>query len=257
MAVEFWTGVLVVGLAAAAVAGDLRDEGFVPLFNGKDLTGWEGDADLWSVEDGALTGQFREGQKPPFNKFLIWRGGTPKNFELRMLICQTGNNSGIQYRSREMTQVGPFSVGGYQCDVHPHPPYNAQLYEERGRGIIALRGQKILVDEKGDKWIIGTTGPVEPIKNDEWHEFTVIAQGNHLIHKIDGKVATEIFDHEAAKRSLEGIIAIQLHVGPPMKVQAKEIWLKTLPDGGLLSPADTPLPPDAKKVEPPKPPAKK
>ena len=257
MRLSFWTGVFAAVFAAAIFAGDLREEGFTPLFNGKDLTGWEGDPDLWSVEDGAITGQTREGQKLPYNKFLIWRGGTLKNFELRMMIWQAGNNSGIQYRSREMKQVGPFSVGGYQCDVHPNPPYNGQLYEERGRGIVAFRGQKIIIDERGDKWIVGSTGPVAPIKNDEWHEFTVIAQGNHLIHKIDGQTAVEVFDHEAAKRSLEGILAIQLHGGPPMKVQAKEIWLKALPEGGLLSPAETPIPPDAKKVEPPKPSPKK
>ena len=109
----FWTGVFITVLAAAALAGDLSQEGFTPLFNGKDLTGWEGDPDLWSVEDGAITGQTREGQKLPYNKFLIWRGGTLKNFELRMMIWQKGNNSGIQYRSHEMKQVGPFSVGGY------------------------------------------------------------------------------------------------------------------------------------------------
>jgi hypothetical protein len=242
---------------AAGVAGAADDEGFVSLFNGRDLTGWEGDASLWTVEDGAITGQTREGQDPPFNKFLIWRGGAPKNFELRLRIWQKGNNSGIQYRSRELKEVGPFSVGGYQCDVHPNPPYNGMLYEERGRGIVAMRGQKILLDEKGGKWIIGSTGPVEEVKNDEWHEFTVIARGNHLIHKIDGKTALEVIDHDPQKRALEGIIALQVHRGPPMKVRVKDVRLKTLPDGGLLSPADTPLPPGAKKVEPPKPPAKK
>jgi hypothetical protein len=224
------------------------ETGFVSLFNGKDLSGWDGEPEYWSVEDGTITGQFREGQKLPFNKFLIWRGGILRNFELRMLVWQKGNNSGIQYRSRETKEVGPYSVGGYQCDVHPNPPYNGQLYEERGRGIVALRGQKILMDADGGKWVIGSTGPVEPIANDEWHEFTVIARGNHLIHQIDGEVAMEVIDHDPQKRSLEGILAIQLHGGPPMKVQVKDIRLKVLPEGGILSPADTPLPPDAKKA---------
>jgi hypothetical protein len=218
---------------------------FVSLFNGRDLTGWDGDADLWRVQDGAITGELREGQKLPFNKFLIWRGGEPRNFELHMSFWQAGNNSGIQYRSRELTDVGPFSVGGYQCDVHPNPPYNAQLYDERGRGIVAMRGQKVLLDEHGDKWLIGTTGPVEPIRNDEWHVFTVIAQGNRLIHNIDGQLAIEVIDHDAERRALAGILAIQLHGGPPMKVQVRDVWLKVLPDGGLLTPADTPLPPAA------------
>ena len=237
------TGPFVTTLDEAAAA-----EGFVSLFNGQDLTGWDGDADLWCVEDGAITGQLAEGQKLPFNKFLIWRGGEPRNFELRMSFWQDGNNSGIQYRSRELAEVGPFSVGGYQCDVHPNPPYNAQLYEERGRGIVALRGQRIILAEDGSRWLIGTTGPVEEVRNDEWHEFTVIARGNHLVHKLDGELAMELFDHDPEKRALEGILGIQLHGGPPMKVQVKDVWLKILPDGGLLSPADTPLPPDAAKL---------
>ena len=228
---------------------DATEEGFVSLFNGQDLTGWDGDADLWCVEDGAITGQFGEGTKLPFNQFLIWRGGEPKNFELHMSFWQDGNNSGIQYRSQERTEVGPFSMSGYQCDVHPNPPYNAQLYEERGRGIVALRGQKVLLTENSEKWLIGTTGPVEPIPNDEWHEFTVIARGNHLIHELDGELAMELYDHDPEKRSLEGLLGIQLHAGPPMKVQVKDVWLKVLPDGGVLTPAEAPLPPDAEKLD--------
>ena len=232
----------------AGASANLEAEGFVSLFNGKDLTGWEGDADLWSVEDGAITGQFGEGADLPHNKFLIWRGGKPKNFELRMTFWQDGNNSGIQYRSHELPDVGAFSMGGYQCDVHPNPPYNAQLYEERGRGIVALRGQKVLLTETSEKFLLGEIGPVEEVRNDEWHEFIVIANGNHLIHKLDGELAAEIIDHDPEKRALEGLIGIQLHRGPAMKVQVKDAWLKELPDGGILSPDETPLPPDAEKL---------
>jgi len=250
MGTAFRAVLLVMAVTASALAAGLRKQGFVPLFNGTDLTGWEGDADLWSVEDGAITGRTVEGKDLPFNKFLIWRGGTVKNFELRLKIRQTGNNSGIQYRARERTEVGPFSVSGYQCDVHPNPPFNAQLYEERGRGIVAKRGEKIVIDEKGDKWLVGSTGPVVKISNDEWHEFTVIAKGNHLVHKIDGQLAVEVTDHQEAKRSLEGILAIQLHRGPPMTVQVKDIWLKALPETALVP--VTPIPPTATKVLPPK-----
>jgi hypothetical protein len=103
------------------------------------------------------------------------------------------------------------------------------------------------MDQNGGKWLVGTT-PLEPIDYAGWHEFTVVAQGNRLIHKIDGKLAAEILDHDPQKRAMEGILAIQLHAGPPMKVQVKDIWLKTLPDGGILTPDQTPLPPDAKKL---------
>ncbi|MCX7825249.1 MAG: DUF1080 domain-containing protein [Verrucomicrobiae bacterium] len=251
----FWSGVAVAAMAAAMIVR-ADDAGFVSLFNGKDLSGWEGEPDYWSVEDGVIVGRTTVEKKVPFNKFIIWRGGTVKNFELRVVLKQAGNNSGIQYRSRELKEVGPFSVGGYQCDVHPSPAYNGMLYEERGRGIVCQNGQKVIVDDKGNKWIVSETAPVEA-KNDEWHEFTIIAQGNHLIHKIDGKTVMELYDHDAAKRALEGILAIQLHGGPPMTVQVKSVRLKTLPDGGLVSLADTPIPGNAKKVEPPKPRAKK
>lgn len=251
---------LVAGFNASAADNELTDQekadGYVLLFNGKDLTGWEGESDFWSVQDGMIIGKTTAEKKVPFNKFVIWRGGTVKNFELRVVLKQAGNNSGIQYRSRELKEVGPFSVGGYQCDIHPSPAYNGMLYEERGRGIVCQNGQKVIVDDKGGKWIVSSTAPVE-CKNDEWHEFTLIAQGNHLIHKIDGKTTMELYDHDTAKRALEGILAIQLHGGPPMTVQVKNIRLKTLPEGGMVSLADMPVPPDAKKVEPPKPRAKK
>jgi len=240
---------LLAACTAPTFGGAAEEAGFVSLFNGKDLSGWEGESEFWSVEDGAITGRTREGRTLEYNRFIIWRGGTLKNFELRLLMWQKGNNSGIQYRSRELKEVGPFSVGGYQCDVHPKPTYNGQLYEERGRGIIAERGQKILMDEHGGKWLVGSTGPVEEIRNDEWHEFTIIAQGNHIVHKIDGKTAVEVWDHDTSRRALEGILALQVHGGPPMKVQVKDIRLKVLPDGGILSPADTPLPADAKRLE--------
>ncbi|MDA1140948.1 MAG: DUF1080 domain-containing protein [Planctomycetota bacterium] len=222
--------------------------GFVSLFNGEDLSGWDGDEGLWSVEDGAIVGQFGEGEKLPYNKFLIWRGGEPKNFELHMTFWQDGNNSGIQYRSRELPEVGPFSMGGYQCDVHPNPPYNCQLYEERGRGIVAYRGQDVLLAENGDKFLIADRGKVKEVRNNEWHKFSVVANGNHLIQKLDDVVACEIYDHNPEKRSLKGLIGIQLHGGPPMIVKTKDIWLKVLPDGGILSPEETPLPIAATKM---------
>src|SRR5205807_7224309 len=120
-----------ISVVFATLAGSAQDEGFRPLFNGKDLAGWEGDPALWSVQDGAITGTTTDEARLPYNKFLIWRGGTLKNFELRAKVRQKGNNSGIQYRSQELKEVGPWSVGGYQCDIHPVAANNAMLYDER------------------------------------------------------------------------------------------------------------------------------
>ena len=109
----------------------VAEDGSKPLFNGKDLTGWDGNPELWSVEDGALTGKTKGPESLTYNQFLIWRGGVLKNFELRAKIKQAGNNTGIQYRSREFPEVGKWSVGGYQCDIHPAAPNNGMVYGEK------------------------------------------------------------------------------------------------------------------------------
>ena len=117
------------------------EDGFEPLFNGKDLAGWDGNPELWSVEDGAITGRTKGPDHLSYNQFLIWRGGEVKNFELKAKIRVTGNNTGIQYRSKELPEVGKWSISGYQCDVHPAAANNAMLYHEKGRGIVAeLKG---------------------------------------------------------------------------------------------------------------------
>ncbi|MEQ1749437.1 MAG: DUF1080 domain-containing protein, partial [Prosthecobacter sp.] len=153
-----------------------EDAGFKPLFNGKDLAGWDGNSELWSVEDGCITGKTTGPEQLAYNQFLIWRGGVVKNFELRAKIKQSGNNTGIQYRSKELPENGKWSVGGYQCDIHPAHPNNAMVYEERGRGIIVQNGQGVVIDPEGTRWLASEH---EPVKIDiaEWHEYTVIAQG--------------------------------------------------------------------------------
>jgi len=218
------------------------------LFNGKDLTGWEGSLANWSVEDGCLTGITKADEPLPYNQFLIWRGGTVKNFELTAKVKQSGNNSGIQYRSKELKEVGPLSIGGYQCDIHPDPRNNAMLYDERGRGIVAQNGQSVIIDAAGDRWVTKETEPV-PANVAEWNEYAIIARGNRLIHKLNGQVTTDVIDHQASERELEGLLAIQIHRGPAMKVQIKDIVLKELPDGEVLTPEQAPVPAGAKKVE--------
>jgi hypothetical protein len=133
------------------------DDGFTSLFNGKDLSGWDGNPELWSVEDGCITGKTTGPEHLSYNQFLIWRGGTLKNFELRATARVTGNNSGFQYRSKELPEVGKWSVGGYQCDMHPTPANNAMLYHERGRGIVGHNGQTVVVDPKADKYLKNST----------------------------------------------------------------------------------------------------
>jgi hypothetical protein len=236
---------LFLALFATAVSAE---DGFTPLFNGKDLTGWDGNPELWKVENGEIVGTTTGPEQLSYNQFLIWRGGVVKNFELRAKIKVVGNNSGIQYRSKELPENGKWSIGGYQCDVHPAAPNNAMIYEERGRGIIVQNGQGVVIDPEGKRWLAAEHDTVM-VDVAEWHEYTIIAQGNHLIHKIDGQQTIELHDFELAKRSLEGLLAFQIHRGPAMKVQIKDVMLKALPEGGVIDFENFPIPSDAQIIE--------
>jgi putative heme-binding domain-containing protein len=250
------TSLLTLVLLSLGLSNALGQEGFRPLFNGKDLTGWDGNPELWSVEDGCITGKTNGPEHLSYNQFLIWRGGKVKNFELRIKAKVTGNNTGIQYRSRELPGNGKWSVGGYQCDIHPARPNNAMVYEERGRGILIQNGQSVVIDQAGSKWLVAERDMVSA-ETAEWNEYTVIAQGNHLIHKLNGQVTIDLVDHEEPSMALEGLLAFQIHRGPAMVVQIKDVMLKELPDGGVIPFAQTHIPNDAQKIEKPRPAAKK
>jgi hypothetical protein len=246
---------LVLFLALATLAFG-AEEGFRPMFNGRDLAGWDGNPELWSVKDGVITGITSGPEALTYNQFLIWRGGTVQDFELRAKVKQSGNNSGIQYRSRELPNIGKWSVGGYQCDVHPLPANNAMLYDEQGRGIVANNGQSVIVDPQGTKWLVAERKPVE-VDVSDWHEYTIIAQGNRVVHKVNGQITIELTDYDENARSKQGVLAFQIHRGPAMNVQIKDVMLKPLPaaPAKAFSPSD--IPPGAKKIERPTPAGKK
>ncbi len=239
---------LLLALLSTAIAiSSFAEDGFRPLFNGKDLTGWDGNPVLWSVEDGCISGKTAGPDTLTYNQFLIWRGGVVKNFELHAKIRCSATNTGIQYRSHENPDVGKWSVGGYQFDIHPTLAHEGSIYEERGRGVIVEGGQSVVIDPEGKRWLVAQHESA-PVDMTVWHDYTIIAQGNHLIQKVDGKVTIDLVDHEEAKRSLEGILAFQLHRGPAMTVQVKDIMLKDLPEGGVIAFDKASLPADAKAV---------
>src|SRR5436190_5210048 len=155
--------------------------GFQAIFNGKDLWGWEGSSEYWSVKDGCLTGVTDGSLK--YNRFIIWRGGTLKNFELRVQVKVTpGGNSGLNYRSTHRPDLGDGVVTGYQCDVDVgRADYNGMLYEERGRRILAHTGEKVIIDQSGQPWVVDTF-PVNKFKPGEWHQYRVLVRGNHHQH---------------------------------------------------------------------------
>ena len=200
-------------------------DGFQPLFNGKDLTGWSGDPTLWSVEDGCITGKTNGPDHLEYNKFLIW-DGVAADFEFRCEFRLEGeNNSGVQYRSVHDKERGEFVCVGYQADIHANAPFTGMLYDEKGRGIIAKRGEKVVIGADGKKQVSKLDGEVKPLDLTKWHELTIIARGNHLIHKIDGVVTVDITDNQKEEAETEGVIAFQVHRGKAMKAQFRNVQL--------------------------------
>lgn len=204
-------------------------ESAVSLFDGKTLTGWDGDPRFWSVRDGVITGETTADNPTSHNTFLIWRGGTLGDFQLELDFRLVGGNSGIQYRSAE---ADDWVIGGYQADFDAAGQYSGILYEERGRGILAMTGERVVIGPDGKKEVVGKVGEPDAIraavKKDAWNHYTIIAKGNRLIHKINGVVTVEITDNQEDKRSMSGLLAFQVHAGPPMLVQFKNIMLQPL-----------------------------
>lgn len=229
---------------AILIMSSARADGPESIFNGKDLTGWTGDPKLWSVLDGAITG--RTDGKIPANSFLIWNG-TAGDFELRLKFRIEGNNSGIQYRSKVLKDVGPFVVGGYQADIDGAGKYTGILYEERGRGILAERGQRVEIDAAGKKsttQFADAKSLMDGVDQKVWNDYVITAVGNTLTHSINGRKTVEVIDRETDNRSADGVIALQLHTGEPTTVQFKGLHLKRLavkpPPPAGFSAADAP-----------------
>lgn len=226
---------------ALATAASAAEEGFTAIFNGTDLTGWTGNPKLWSVQDGAIVGQTSAEHPIHANTFLIWTNGTTADFELRCSFRITPNNnegfanSGIQYRSKVLDAAG-WGVGGYQADMEAGPNYTGILYDERGgagnRGIMAARGEKVVWDKDDKKQVTGSVGNSAEIqatiKADGWNDYVIVAQGNHLQHFINGRMTVDVTDECESKALKSGVLALQLHVGAPMRVQFKNLRLKKL-----------------------------
>ena len=222
--------VLLVTPAARAEDKD-GEAGYTPIFDGKSLEGWDGNPKFWSVKDGAITGQTTKENPTKGNTFIIWRQGKLDDFELKLEYRIFGGNSGIQYRSFEVPKQ-KWVVGGYQADFEAGDTYSGILYGERFRGILARRGEKTVIGENGKPKVVGSVGDTKElqshIKKEDWNEYHIIARGNRFIHKINGHVTIEVTDDDKSMRRRSGILALQLHAGPPMKVQFRKIRLKRL-----------------------------
>ena len=212
------------------------DADFRPIFDGKSLASWQGDPTYWRVENGCLVGEITPATLLKQNSFIIWRGGVTRDFELKLEYRISGRgNSGINYRSTEVTGQ-PFALRGYQADLDGQdrnkPPlrHTGQNYEERGRTFLARRGEIVRVDANAKPTVIGAVGTSEAlaaqIRSDEWNEVHLIARGNVLTHIFNGQVMSVVIDDDPANRRFDGLLGVQVHVGPPMKVEFRNIRLK-------------------------------
>jgi hypothetical protein len=233
------------------LAADQQEEaGFVKIFDGETMNDWEGDTAHWSVSNGSLVGQIMPGKLLKTNSFIVWQGGTPADFELKteFRITETGN-SGINYRSEKLGDI-PNALRGYQADIDGKNNYTGQNYEERGRTTLAYRGEKVIVNGQSNPQQAGTLrANVEKnawtlrevvaslgdrdslrtlIKANDWNTCHIVAKGNRLQHYINGVLMSDVTDNDSVNRKLSGLLGVQVHVGPPMKVEYRNIRLKQL-----------------------------
>jgi len=241
---------LVIGLcvawAPAAEAPD-PDAGFETIFNGKDLTGWDGHADLWSVKDGVIVGETTQQKRAPGNTFLIWKGGNLKNFVLKLKFRMgSSNNSGVQFRSIHMpakaTDRNRWRVKGYQAEVEERPGKVGFLYDESRRGWLVNVGdimeinvgddgkiKKEVVGKIADKNALIKAGYYKSNKDpNAWNEYEITCRGNHILMKLNGYQTIELIDNDKQNRTLEGILALQIHGGSAMRVEYKDIRIQRL-----------------------------
>jgi len=217
-----------------APAGD--EAGFTSIFDGKSLAGWEGDPKYWRVADGLMTGEITPETIIKSNTFIIWRGGSPKDFELKVdYRITSGGNSGVNYRSvvvpDKVTPANRFAMRGYQCDIDGLNRYTGNNYEEKGRLFLAERGEVTHVTGTEPPAVLSSLGgnkELSALITSDWNAIHLIIRGNILMHMINGHVMSVTIDDDSAGRMMEGLIGVQVHVGPPMKVEYKGWRLKTL-----------------------------
>ncbi len=215
------------------IEGD--EAGFKPIFDGKTLEGWEGDPTYWRAEGGSLVGEITPATVIKSNTFIFWRGGRPKDFELKLdYRISPDGNSGVNYRSElipdPVTPSNKYAMRGYQCDLDGKKRYPGNNYEEKGRLFLAVRGQVTHVVGGRPPIVLSTFGDPDELAqfvNDDWNAIHLIVRGNTLVHIINGRLMSMVIDDDAANRPADGLLGVQVHVGGPMKVEYRDIRLKS------------------------------
>jgi len=212
------------------------EPGFAEIFDGKTLKGWDGDPTYWRVEDGSMVGEIKPDTVIKSNTFIIWRGGEPADFELKVdYRITSGGNSGINYRSvvvpDKVTPSNKFAMRGYQCDIDGPNRYTGNNYEEKGRLFLAVRGQMTRVTGTSKPVIVSKIAEeksLDALVTPDWNSVHIIARQNIVMHHVNGQLMSMVIDDDAAGRALKGLIGVQVHVGGPMKVEYRRWRLKKL-----------------------------
>ncbi|MEN9633945.1 MAG: hypothetical protein RL077_2349 [Verrucomicrobiota bacterium] len=214
---------------------DLLDDnpaGFVQIFDGKTLTGWDGDPTYWRVENGVIVGESTPGHLVKDNTFLIWRGGRTADFELKIDFRLGGVNSGIQYRSVELPAIGKWVLKGYQADMDSLNGFTGNIHEERGRDLLVQRGNIVRAEEGGKYTLVGKIGEASDLRGSvnvgNWNRYHIIARGPILMQFLNGRLMAVLIDEDTKNRTLDGVLGLQMHVGPPFKVEYRNIWYRKL-----------------------------
>lgn len=206
--------------------------GFTPIFNGENLDGWSFDSIYWTVEEGLMTGTVTPETILEANSFIIWEGGTVGDFELKVTYrVSAEGNSGINYRS-ERIPGKPYALRGYQADIDGRYQWTGQNYEEKRRTFLAMRGQVTQVRNGEIPQVVGEIGDpealTEVLNDEDWNTYHLIVRGNVMTHLINGQLMSVVIDDDTENRTFEGLIGVQVHVGPPMKIEYRDFLLKNL-----------------------------
>ncbi len=215
--------------------------GMTALFNGKDLTGWDGDSRFWSVKEGVIHGETTPEKPARGNTFLICTACETRDFELRLSFrCTASNNSGIQYRSSRIVDkpggTKRWRLRGYQHEIRNEkklPNVSGFIYDESGsRGRICLVGEQAVWGREGKKRVVSTLISQEEyeqlFKLDDWNDVVIVAQGNQIRHYLNGRLILDFTDEDAQRALLNGVMGLQLHGGKPMWTEFKNIRIKAL-----------------------------
>ena len=216
-----------------AMDGD--EAGFVSMFDGKTLSGWEGDAKYWRAADGVMTGEITPETVIRSNTFLIWRGGAPEDFELRVdYRISASGNSGINYRSvvveDKVTPANRFAMRGYQYDIDGKNQYTGNNYEEKGRLFLAERGEVTHVTGTRIPVVLARVGDNKEMVrfiNSDWNAIYLSIRGNTMIHGLNGQLMSVTVDDDP-NRERKGLIGVQVHVGPPMRIEYRNWRIRTI-----------------------------